>query len=74
MADQRPSRAFAAKYEGGCTGCGGDIEPGDQIRLHFGLSYHDDVECLPEISAWGEPVERTYNRTVKPDEPRDPWG
>lgn len=74
MADQRPSRVFPAKFEGGCTGCGGDIVVGDPIRLHHGLAYHDDVTCLPEISAWGEPVRRTYNQAVKPDEPRDPWG
>jgi len=74
MVDQRPSRAFAARYEGECHGvaCSGpdrDVRPGDRIRLHHGLVYHDDPVCLPALTAWGE----TRPAAGGPAEPHDPW-
>lgn len=69
MTDQRPSRAFPAQFQSGCTGCGDVLDVGEMIRMHYGLPYHDDPDCLPALTAWGERRTRTY----KADEPYDPW-
>lgn len=71
MTDQRPSRPFPARYAGECAGatCGREFEVGEMIRLHYGIAYHDDPDCLPALTAWGERRPRTY----KADEPYDPW-
>jgi hypothetical protein len=71
VVDQRPSRAFPARYAGNCAGatCGEEIAVGDSIRLHYGIAYHDDPDCLPAISAWGE----RRPSDDAPNEPADPW-
>lgn len=33
-------------YTGLCTGCGWDIEKGDEIVMLNGDPYHNDAECL----------------------------
>jgi hypothetical protein len=59
---QRPSRPFAARFGGTCSGCGWDLEEGNEIVMWNGVPYHFDEECCAGL-----------RNQPKESEVDDPW-